>query len=136
MILIPKAVTNPQDPLFHNNHPHFSAAEISLEESIFSQIAHYYRQLLWIFRPIIYVILRDFFNIFRHFSALWSSTFSTFWNYNNCDFYFFSFFHGKRETMRIIALILPYYQLFFWLFWTIIVVFLIKKRGKCSKSLL
>ena len=32
------------------------------------------------------VILRDFFDIFRHFSALLSSTFSTFWSYNKRDF--------------------------------------------------
>ena len=32
------------------------------------------------------MILRDFFDIFRHLSALLSSTFSTFWTYNNRDF--------------------------------------------------
>ena len=32
------------------------------------------------------MILRDFFDIFRHFSALLSSTFSTLWTYNKRDF--------------------------------------------------
>ena len=35
---------------------------------------------------IISVILRDFFDIFWHFSALLSSIFSTFCSYNNRDF--------------------------------------------------
>ena len=43
-------------------------------------------------------------------------------------FVFFLFSLGKRGSMRLLARIVPYWQLFFRLFWLIIVVFLIKKK--------
>ena len=66
---------------------------MSPQKWIFTQIDPYFLSLFELFRPIISVFCKRFFDIFRYFSALLSSTFSIFWTYNKCDF---DFFLGKR----------------------------------------
>ena len=100
-------------------------------QSIFTQITPCYRPHFRIFRPIINVFLRVCFYIFSRFPALLSSIFSTFWTYNKCEFDYFVFL-GKRGSMRLLARIVPYYQLFFEFFWPIY-VFFFRKRGKMLK---
>ena len=103
----------------------------------FPQIATFYRPRFRIFNSDNKVVLRVFFLIyFGIFPSYYWVFYRLFGPIISVIFVFF--FLGKRGSVRFLALISPYYQLVFLLFWLILSVFLIflRKSGKMLKIML